>query len=1143
MPDTQTFIDRWRGSEASETSNFQPFVYELCSLLGVPHPDPANATTVDNAYVFECRVTFHHGDGHSSTGFVDLYKRGCFVMEGKQGSSPSQETPLFGTAAAPGRGSSRRGTARRGTSSWDTALQRAKNQAEGYVRALPPSEGRPPFIIIVDVGHSIELYSEFSRTGGTYVAFPDPQHHRILLEDLHDEHILARLRTVFTKPLSLDPARISARVTKDIAAKLALLARSLEQSGHEPGAVAGFLMRTLFTMFAEDVKLLPSDSFRDLLKSLRGDTEHFQSVLEPLWQTMNTGGYSLNLRKELLWFNGGLFADPEVLPVTEAQLELLIQAAEADWREVEPAIFGTLLERALDPRERHKLGAHYTPRAYVERLVMPTIIEPLRAEWQSVIAAATQLRLKGDEREALGTVRRFHQRLCTLRVLDPACGSGNFLYVTLEHLKRLEGEVLEALADLSGDDQLGLELQGVSVTPEQFLGLEVNPRAAKIAELVLWIGYLQWHFRTRGDVLPPEPVIRDFHNIENRDAVLSYEGVEPLVDDSGEPVTRWDGRTFKLHSVTGEQVPDETARVGELRYLNPEKATWPQADFIVGNPPFIGTARMREALGNGYTEALRKTYKDVPETSDFVMYWWHHAAELTRANKLQRFGFITTNSLRQTFNRKVLQHHLSAKNPLSLRFAVPDHPWVDTADGAAVRVAMTVAAAGESDGVLKRVVSEHETNSLEHEVVFRDEQGVIFADLTVGADVAGAVALESNGNLSSRGVQIIGSGFMVTPEEAEALGLGRIEGLEQHIRLYRNGRDLTQSPRDVMVIDLFGLGVDNVRNRFPAVYQWVFERVKPERDQNRRATYKNNWWLFGEPRANFRPALEGLQRYIATVETSKHRFFVILDNSILPDNKLVNIALEDAYFLGVLSSRIHVTWTLAAGSTLEDRPVYVKTTCFEKFPFPEVDGAQKQSIRELGEALDAHRKRQQAQHPGLTVTGMYNVLEKLRADETLTDGDKVIHQQGLVSVLKELHDELDASVAAAYGWPADLAAGRVLERLVALNVERAAEEAQGNVRWLRSAYQNPAGMAQQVGMGLDTPGAAVVPAGRQPWPRTLPEQVSAVRGVVAGLVQPGSSRDVAQRFKGARVDKVSELLETLVMLGQVRAVGGDRYAA
>ena len=470
---------------------------------------------------------------------------------------------------------------------------------------------------------------------------------------------------------------------------------------------------------------------------------------------------------------------------------------------------------------------------------------------------------------------------------------------------------------------------------------------------------------------------------------------------------------------------------------------------------------------------------------------------------------------------------------------------MDTADGAAVRVAMTVAAAQEAEGVLKRVVSERVTDGLEHEVVLVATEGVIFADLTIGANVAGAVPLEANVNLSNRGMMLFGSGFILTTEEALTLGFESDPLVRNVILDYRNGRDLTQVPRGVKVIDLYGYSAAEARQEFPAVYQWVRERVKPERDQNRDQRIRADWWLHGRPRPELRAAIEGLQRYIATVETSKHRFFVFLDKTILPDNKLVNIALEDAYFLGVLSSRIHVTWALAAGSRLGvgNDPVYVKTTCFEKFPFPDADDAQKQSIRDLAEALDAHRKRQQAQHPGLTMTGMYNVLEKLRGGETLTDGDKVIHQQGLVSVLRELHHDLDAAVAAAYGWPADLADGGVLERLVALNTERAAEEAQGRTRWLRPEYQNPAGTAQQGGMGLATPGAAVVLAGRQPWPKTLPEQVSAVRGVVAGLVQPGSSRDVAQLFKGARVDKVGELLETLAMLGQVRAVGGDRYAA
>lgn len=819
MSDVQAFIQRWRASEASERANFPLFATELCDLLDVPRPDPASANSQHNAYVFERSVTFHHADGHTSNGRIDLYKRECFVLEAKQGSSATVETPLFGTAPAAGR----RGTARRGTSQWDDAMQRAKNQAERYARALPADEGRPPFLVIVDVGHSIELWSEFSRSGGDYVPFPDPQSHRILLEDLADEAIRERLRAVWLDPLSLDPSRRSARVTREIADKLARLARSLEHDGFEPERVASFLMRVIFTMFAEDVRLLPQDAFKSLLRSIRGRAEHFKEHVEPVWQVMNTGGYSRDFQQELLRFNGGLFADAEALPVSEAQLELLIEAAGADWREVEPAIFGTLLERALDPRERHKLGAHYTPRAYVERLVMPTVIEPLRSEWQGVQAAVTTHLLKGKPKEAAEELRSFHKRLCSLHVLDPACGSGNFLYVTLEHLKRLEGEVLEAIADLTGDDQLSLDLHGVTVSPEQFLGLEVNPRAAKIAELVLWIGYLQWHFRTHGNVTPAEPIIRDLHNIQTRDALLAYDGTEVALDESGEPITRWDGHSTKPHPVTGEAVPDETARVQELRYLNPRKAEWPRADFVVGNPPFIGTAMMRQALGDGYTKAVRKVYKNVPDSADFVMFWWDKAAELLRVGEIERFGFVTTNSIRQTFNRRVLQAHLSAKQPLSLVFAIPDHPWVDAADGAAVRIAMTVAAPGEREGVLKRVTKESAHGQDGYEVTLAERRGSIQADLTIGANVAGAEKLRANDNISNPGVKLHGSGFIVTPEEAAQLGLGSVPGLEQHIRQYRHGRDLTATPRGVMVIDLYGLTADEVRQRFPAVYQWVYK--------------------------------------------------------------------------------------------------------------------------------------------------------------------------------------------------------------------------------------------------------------------------------------------------------------------------------
>ncbi len=306
----------------------------------------------------------------------------------------------------------------------------------------------------------------------------------------------------------------------------------------------------------------------------------------------------------MLRFNGGLFESAEALPLTDEQLDLLIDAGLKEWRDVEPAIFGTLLERALNPIERHKLGAHYTPRAYVERLVMPTIIEPLREQWTAVQAAAVTLAHRG---EAVRGPRRgsgLPPRAVRHDRLDPACGTGNFLYVTLEHMKRLEGEVWDALKGF-GETQAAFEGFGLTVDPHQFRGIEINPRAAAIADLVLWIGYLQWHFRTFGNRMPAEPIIHAYHNIECRDAVLEYDGKEPLRDENGEPVTRWDGRTMKRHPVTGEDVPDETARVPVYRYINPRKAEWPEADYIVGNPPYIGDKRMRSAFGDGYVEAFR----------------------------------------------------------------------------------------------------------------------------------------------------------------------------------------------------------------------------------------------------------------------------------------------------------------------------------------------------------------------------------------------------------------------------------------------------------------------------------------------------------------------------------------------------------
>lgn len=1116
-----TFLARWRKAGGSERANYQLFIADLCALLEVNPPQPANEDTRDNPYVFERRVVFHHGDGSTSNGFIDCYKRGSFIGEAKKIRAGAE------------------------TRQFDDALLRARGQAENYARHLPADEGRPPFLVVLDVGNVIELYAEFTCTGGSYTPFPDPRSHRIRLDDLSKPEIRARLQAVWNDPHGLDPARRTARATREIAVRLAHVAQSLEGK-YQPERVAAFLSRCLFSMFAEDVGLLPKvdneGAFTGLLKTLQKAPEQFVPLVAELWKAMDEGKFSVAIRAQLPRFNGKLFKQPEVLPLDRDQIDLLLEASRADWAEVEPAIFGTLLESALNPLERHDLGAHYTPRAYVDRLVLPTVIKPLRANWHDTQAAALLLANEGKLKDAADLVRTWHHKLCTTRVLDPACGSGNFLYVTLEHMKRLEGEVLDTLAQL-GDTQQRLEVEGLTVDPHQFLGLEINPRAAAIAEMVLWIGYLQWHFRTQGSGLPPSPILRDFKNIECRDAVLTSDAIAFATDEAGRPLTRWDGRTTKPHPVTGELVPDEAAQIPRERYTNPRPATWPQADYIVGNPPFIGAAAMRQALGDGYTEALRAAWPAVPESADFVMFWWHHASDLTRRGEVQRFGFITTNSLKQTFNRRVLEHHLNAQPPLALAWAIPDHPWVDAASGAAVRIAMTVGQPGDAPGMLQTVVAEGGADGDAVHIELADKTGHIHADLSIGADVVGAKALRANGGISQRGLELGSAGFIVTPDEA-----ARLQPCDR-IRPYRNGRDLTDAPRGVLLIDLYGLTANEARSRYPAAYQWLLERVKPERDQNRDPKLRENWWLHRRLREDLRAMLSGQTRYIATVETAKHRTFQFLDAAVAPDNKLVCIALADAYALGVLSSQVHIVWTLATGSTLEDRPVYVKTTCFEKFPFPAASPEQQTRIAALAEQLDTHRKRQQAAHPDLTLTGMYNVLAKLRSGEPLTAKDKTIHETGLVAVLRQLHDELDTAVLAAYGWSdlAPTATDTLLDRLVALNAERAAEEAAGHIRWLRPDFQKPnatVGHQKQVKMELPATAAPTAHATeKRPWPTTLPEQVAAIAQALADSAAPLDEAAIAERFtgKGPWKKRLPQLLETLVALGRARMYEDGRY--
>lgn len=1196
----EDLISAGASSGGSELANYQLFIIGLCEALGLPRPHMAQERNELNDYVFERRVDFKHPDGSRTAGRIDCYRRGCFILEAKQsGKRQSAKLDPDQMLLIPEDATQRKpGQAKRGTRGWDQVMLAARKQAEDYARALPIEHGYPPFLLVVDVGHVIEVYADFSGQGKNYAHFPDRQSYRIGMDDLRAEKVQARLRAIWTDPLSLDPTRISAEVTRDIAERLAKIAKRLEGK-HDAKDVAEFLMRCLFTMFAEDVKLLPDKGFHKLLGQMKDTPENFVAALESLWAVMDGGGYAPHLNATLKKFNGSLFKKRAALPLDRDDINELWIAAGKDWSDVEPAIFGTLLERALDARERSKLGAHYTPRAYVERLVVPTIIEPLRADWELVQGQVKELRDKGNDAGALAAVKAYHHKLCTTRVLDPACGTGNFLYVSLELMKRLEGEVLEAL-DYLGEDQARLSMEGETVSPRQFYGLELNPRAVPIADLVLWIGYLKWQLKTAGLAAITEPILHAYGTIKQQDAVIAYDRQEVQRDENGRPLSRWDGVTKKLHPITGEEIPDPDATVPLYTYVNPKRAPWPEVEFIVGNPPFIGGKDMRAELGDGYAEACWAARPHISGGADFVMHFWDEAAtRLLRkpikgqSNPLRRFGFITTNSITQTFSRRVIEQHMAAKEPLSLVFAVPDHPWLKASGKAAVRIAMTVVEQGEHEGVLAEVVSEAQLNTDTPQIGLDTRQGRIASHLRLGADIATAKTLLSNQLISSPGVKLHGAGFIVTPQKADTLGLGKVPGINEIIRDYRNGRDIAQRPRGMKVIDLFGKDISIVSAHFPAVYQHVLETVKPERDHNNRESYREKWWTFGEPRHEMRSYLKGCKRYIATVLTSKHRFFQFLSSEILPDDALATIGLSGGEILSVLSSRVHWEWVKATASSIGmyEGPVrYIKTNVFDPFPFPlsvnpalKADDslhAQQERLRELGERLDTFRKQRLAEHSFLTMTGLYNALERLRELENgcdvspLTDAERDVHQAGLISVLKEIHDDIDRAVLTTYGWQdlipmlvgkpgatlpsphtsaeQEQAEEELLSRLVTLNNERAAEEKRGIVHWLRPDYQisklgvkAPKPQGEHVGtLDFELPDTATRPK----WPSDGLEQIRLVRDLLARAPAPTPPDAIASIFDGRntskRRDRVAEVLQTLVATGLARAgevEGQQRY--
>jgi hypothetical protein len=436
--------------------------------------------------------------------------------------------------------------------------------------------------------------------------------------------------------------------------------------------------------------------------------------------------------------------------------------------------------------------------------------------------------------------------------------------------------------------------------------------------------------------------------------------------------------------------------------------------------------------------------------------------------------------------------------------------------------------------------------------------GVLASNLQIGADITSALPLQSNSRISNTGLILGGRGFILEKEEAGRL-LQSSEDAKRMVAPIWNGKDVTDRWREFFVIDTHGLTEESLAGRSPAIWQHLKNTVYPERQANRDPKLQKLWWLFRRANTEVRDAMSGLQRYIVTSETAKHRCFVFLESPAKPEHKLVVVSHDDAYLLGILSSSIHTAWALKIGSQLGPTPVYVKSACFEPFPFPALEeGPLKQKIRDLGERLDAHRKRQQELHPDLTLTGIYNVLEKLRSGETLGAKDKVIHDQGLVSMLKQIHDDLDTAVLEAYGW-SDLAAATpcadvlarggaeaaaleqaILTRLVALNHERAAEEKRGLIRWLRPDFQAPGTEpAQQTEIeSIETPAdhskSNIQNSTFQDWPNDLPAQVAAVRKL---LPTTGSDPEALAACFGRknkkRIDQITGILATLRALGLI----------
>ena len=823
------FISHWSpgggGYGMSERAGAQPHFIGLCALLGVDAPnDAAN-------YTFE----FGTRKIDQKRGFADVFKRGCFGWEYK----------------APG-----------------GDLTAALRQLKDYANALD----NPPLLIVSD-RLAFEIHTQFTgRPTETY---------RISLKHLGDPAQRDILRRAFDDPASFQPKRTNRDITEEAAKAFADVAERMRHERREPPErVAHFLTQCLFCFFAEDVGLLPERLFEKLVAK-QITPEKLRGALIELFEKMQRGG--LFGMEDIPWFNGGLFQKIDVPMITPMDVAALKTASQLNWSAIDVAIFGTLFERGLDPKKRSQLGAHYTDPATIMRIVTPVVERPLRAEWALVrddIAKFTSKSKKhGDASatKAKAALIKFLDRLAGYRVLDPACGSGNFLYLALKTLKDIEHSVhVEAEA-------LGVERPLDLVTsPANVLGIELNEYAAELARVTVWIGELQWRLQ-HGYPFKQNPVLEPLDHIECRDALL----------------TRSYGRT-------------------EM-----EEAAWPRADAVIGNPPFLGAKKHLGELGESYVALLRKTYEGrVAGLADLVCYWFAKVTAQIARGDLTRAGLVATNSIRDGQSALVL----AGLSRVALFTDVwPDTAWIN--DGAAVNVSLICV--DGTFGATVQAVNGSPVATIYHDLS-SDAVGGVASDFTQVRSLSENCDCAFTGSSKKGKFEIDGNTVRRWFRQPNAAGTRNIDVIKK----FSNGRDITDRDRDYWQVD-FGsdMGVLEAAH-YEAPFKHVTDYVKPARDLVRNLAEQRLWWLHARALTALRRQLRGVRRFVATPLTAKFRSFVFRGEYCLPDNSVVVIARADDTTFGILHSRFHELWSLRLGTSLEDRPRYTPTTCFETFPFP-----------------------------------------------------------------------------------------------------------------------------------------------------------------------------------------------------------------